>query len=603
MKRLLLSLLLLAPLVAGAVVLVRRLLTPLPVRAAPIVRGPALATVFATGWIEARERRLLRPPRPAIVGRIFRKEGEEVRAGEPLVELRDTAREQREERVRAELDQIAADLAEGSSLRRGAEARIREATVAEQWAAGETERARPLYEQKLLEQRAYLQLVANQEMAAEHRRQAEQELAQTLEQRQTQQRQLSAELETLHANTKDDRIVAPFDGVVLLRFAEEGESVNPERDLMKFGDLRDLLVEGEVDEEDVARVRVGQRVLIRLAGDLSGPVKGEVVELFPDANRATRSFRVRVRFVDAAFVADGALGLRGRLVSGAREIVAGTSVELGIVVEEKSDALVSPRAALTARGTLFVLKEGRAQERRVEVGIRNFDRCEVTSGAAAGELVAIEKLGELDDGRRVEAIVDDESGKAAAARALAAAGHGASAPPASVGATPAATLAAEELGKGPVDLLAARAPATVLLFTRADCPISNKFAPEVARLCERWTARGVAWFLVYVDPAQSDESVRAHMKDYGCGARVLLDRRHELVKRLGATITPEAALLARDGSLAYLGRIDDRFADVNVQRSAPTTHDLDDALAAVVAGRTPAQARTTAIGCVIEDLR
>jgi multidrug efflux pump subunit AcrA (membrane-fusion protein) len=141
-KRLLLSLLLVAPLVAGAVVLVRRIVTPLSVRAAPIVRGPALATVFATGWIEARERRLLRPPRPAIVARIYRKEGEEVRAGEPLVELRDTAREQREERVRAELDRIAADLAEGSALRRGGEARVREATVAEQWAADEVARDR-----------------------------------------------------------------------------------------------------------------------------------------------------------------------------------------------------------------------------------------------------------------------------------------------------------------------------------------------------------------------------------------------------------------------------------------------------------------------------
>lgn len=433
MKRLLLSLLILAPLVAGASLLVRRFVMPLPLRAAPIVRGPALATVFATGWIEARERRLLRPPRPGIVGRIFRKEGEEVRAGEPLVDLRDTAREQREERVRAELDQIGADLADGSSLRRGAEARIREATVAEQWAADEAGRARPLYEQKLMEQRAYLQLVANQEMAAERRREAEQELAQTLEQRQTSQRRLSAELETLHANSKDDRIVAPFDGVVLMRFAEEGESVHPERDLLKFGDLRDLLVEGEVDEEDVARVKTGQRVLVRLAGDLSGPVEGEVVELFPDANRATRSFRVRVRFVDAHFVADGPLGLRGRLRSGAREIVAGTSVELGIVVEEKRDALVVPRSALTARGTIFVLADGRARERPVEVGIQNFDRCEVTRGAVAGELVAIEKLAELSDGRRVEAIVDENAAGAIAAR-----------PPAPSGAAPVGTPAASE---------------------------------------------------------------------------------------------------------------------------------------------------------------
>jgi len=119
LKRRLLLLLVVALVVAGAGAFVRRLLTPLEVRAAAVARGPALATVFATGWIEACERRNLRPARPAVVARLFKREGDEVRAGEPLVELRDTAREQREERVRAELDRISADLSDESALRRG----------------------------------------------------------------------------------------------------------------------------------------------------------------------------------------------------------------------------------------------------------------------------------------------------------------------------------------------------------------------------------------------------------------------------------------------------------------------------------------------------
>jgi RND family efflux transporter MFP subunit len=407
LKRRLLPLVAAGLVVAGAGAFARRLLTPLEVRAAAVARGPALATVFATGWIEPCERRLLRPARPAIVARIFKREGDEARAGEPLVELRDTAREQREERVRAELDRIAADLAEGSALRSGAQARIQEATVAEEWAAEEVERMKPLLDQQLLDRRAYDQLEMNRRMAAERRRGAEQELAETLGRLGTEQRQYSAELEMLHANTRDDRILAPFDGVVLLRFAEEGESVNPERDLLKFGDLRELRIEGDVDEDDVARVAPGQRVLVRLAGDAAtderDKLQGEVSELFPDGNRATRSFRVRVRFRDATFVPDGPLGLRGRLRAGSREIVAGTSVELGIVVEEKADALVVPRAALTARGTVYVLADGRAHERDVAVGVRNFDRCEVVRGLEAGELVAIEQLAELSDGRRAVA--------------------------------------------------------------------------------------------------------------------------------------------------------------------------------------------------------
>jgi HlyD family secretion protein len=415
LKRRLLLLFVVALVVAGAGAFVQRLLTPLEVRAAAVARGPALATVFATGWIEACERRYLRPARPAVVARLFKREGDEVRAGEPLVELRDTAREQREERVRAELDRISADLAEESALRRGAQARIQEATVAEEWAAEEVVRMKPLLEQQLIDRRAFDQLETNRRMAAERRRSLEQVLAETLGRLGSEQRQFAAELEVLRANTKDDRILAPFDGVVLLRFAEEGESVHPERDLLKFGDLRELRIEGDVDEDDVARVRAGQRVFVRLAGDDAAGARtrerltGEVTELFPDGNRATRSFRVRVRFLGAEFVPDGPLGLRGRLRAGAHEIVAGTSVELGIVVEEKADALVIPRAALTARGTVYVLEGGRAHERDVAVGIRNFDRCEVLGGVTAGELVAIEQLGELHDGRRATPRVTAEA--------------------------------------------------------------------------------------------------------------------------------------------------------------------------------------------------
>lgn len=160
-----------------------------------------------------------------------------------------------------------------------------------------------------------------------------------------------------------------------------------------------------------------------------------------------------------------------------------------------------------------------------------------------------------------------------------------------------------ELDGGPLDPLAERsAKATVLLFTRSDCPISNRYAPEVSRLHAEYGPRGVEFFLVYVDPDQSDDAVRTHVRDHGYTCGVLLDRHHELVRRSGATITPEAALYVA-GRRLYRGRIDDRFAALNVMRAQPTVRDLADALDAALAGRAPLVAETLAIGCVIDDLR
>src|SRR5258708_33881879 len=63
----------------------------------------------------------------------------------------------------------------------------------------------------------------------------------------------------------------------------------------------------------------------------------------------------------------------------------------------------------------------------------------------------------------------------------------------------------------------------------------------------------------------------------------LRDPKHSLVKYAGATITPEAAVLA-GGRLVYRGRIDDRYVELGVERPTPTRHDLADALAAGDAG-------------------
>lgn len=161
-----------------------------------------------------------------------------------------------------------------------------------------------------------------------------------------------------------------------------------------------------------------------------------------------------------------------------------------------------------------------------------------------------------------------------------------------------------ELDHGPIDPLAdPTARATVLLFTRSDCPISNRYAPEVARLHAEYGPRGVAFFLVYVDPDQSEEAVRAHVRDHGYACRVLLDRSHQLVALAGASITPEAALFLPGGRRIYRGRIDDRFVALDVMRPQPTRRDLAEAIEAALAGRAPEVTETTAIGCVLGDLQ
>jgi hypothetical protein len=155
-----------------------------------------------------------------------------------------------------------------------------------------------------------------------------------------------------------------------------------------------------------------------------------------------------------------------------------------------------------------------------------------------------------------------------------------------------------------VDALKAPAgtKAIVYLFTSTDCPISNRYAPEVLRLVRTFASQGVTFRLVYPG-RESDAAIREHVKAFSYEGKVepLRDSGLDLVRHVGATITPEAAVIVK-GALGYRGRIDDRYVELGVERPSPTTRDLADALTAILAGRVVAQPTTQAVGCYIADL-
>jgi ribosomal protein L35AE/L33A len=162
----------------------------------------------------------------------------------------------------------------------------------------------------------------------------------------------------------------------------------------------------------------------------------------------------------------------------------------------------------------------------------------------------------------------------------------------------------ENLAGAAVDPLAIpnTAKAIVFLFTSTDCPISNRYAPELRRLATLFAPKGAVFRLVYPNPAEDAAAIRTHIVDfaYGGAAEALRDPKHALVKFTGATITPEAVVYAA-GRVQYRGRVDNRFVDFGVDRPAATEHDLHDAIAAILAGKPVAHPETQAVGCYIAD--
>jgi hypothetical protein len=193
-------------------------------------------------------------------------------------------------------------------------------------------------------------------------------------------------------------------------------------------------------------------------------------------------------------------------------------------------------------------------------------------------------------------------------------GNGCSAPDSGAGSagSPADTYAAadgpsaiaEDLDGGSFDPLAAsKGQVAVLVFVRQDCPISNRYAPTLRRLRDAFAPQGTRFFLVYPDPSTTAEGIQNHVHEYDYGMEAIRDPRHELVKLVGARVTPEAAVFDRDGALVYHGRIDNRYVAFGRTRAEPTTHELEDAIEATLENEPVSTKVTEAVGCYISDLQ
>ncbi len=118
-------------------------------------------------------------------------------------------------------------------------------------------------------------------------------------------RAASAEVETAEAQVENTYIRAPFDGTVLKKFAEVGEVVAPlaasassRGAVFLIADLTSLQVEAEVSETMIGRIQVQQPCHITLDAMPGQRYRGEVVQIFPTADRSKATVLVKARLLD-----------------------------------------------------------------------------------------------------------------------------------------------------------------------------------------------------------------------------------------------------------------------------------------------------------------
>jgi HlyD family secretion protein len=206
-----------------------------------------------------------------------------------------------------------------------------------------------------------------------------------------------AQLQALKSDLEKTVVEAPISGVVLEKYVEDERVLPAGTPLLKLGDLRAVEIECDVLSEEVGRIHVGDPVEIT-GKALQGIVRmGRVARVYPSGFKKISALGIEQQRVRTIIEFDNnGLDLRP-----------GTSVDLRIITEERTDVIAVPERATFRHKdgwAVFTVDAGRARLTPIEIGIKNNELAEVRSGLEVGQVVVAEPKNELADGVRVTAL-------------------------------------------------------------------------------------------------------------------------------------------------------------------------------------------------------
>lgn len=188
------------------------------------------------------------------------------------------------------------------------------------------------------------------------------------------------------AQVKSLTLISPVDGVIIRRDGEPGDymPVNQAVFFLRKADAP-LRLTADVDEEDIPKVKTGQRVLIT-ADAFSGKVfEGSVKEITPQGDPVTRSYRVRISLPDDI------------------PLFIGMTAESNILISQRDNALLVPNSSVMDN-VVWLVKDGKAIRQPVKTGVKNAHTTEITEGLTETDTVIVEPPEKLSDGQTVREV-------------------------------------------------------------------------------------------------------------------------------------------------------------------------------------------------------
>lgn len=350
---------------------------PVTVSTQPVTVGEVVAEVMGTGTLEAHYQATVSPKIQGLIVDLLVDQNDWVQSGQLLARLDDS--------------DLKREVTTQDAVLNAAEATVERARADEARSKAILDQARRDYDR-------YAGLLASKSISQELMDKTSQNLAVTEAEAARAsaavteaERQLVAARERLHfqqARLSDTRILSPFDGWIVRRDRELGDIVVPGASIFLLVSPKEMWISAWVDESSMGALTPGQPARVIFRSEAKRPYSGKVVRVGREVDRETREFRVEIG-VDSL----------------PKNWAVGQRAEVYIETGRKSSAINVPLKAVVWRkdkSGVYVASEGRAQWKKVSLGLRGIDKLEITQGLSDKDLVIIgPNPSQFPDGQRV----------------------------------------------------------------------------------------------------------------------------------------------------------------------------------------------------------
>jgi HlyD family secretion protein len=165
----------------------------------------------------------------------------------------------------------------------------------------------------------------------------------------------------------DYAIKSAFSGQLFDVFVKEGTLISPQIPLAIIGQKNAFVLELEVDENDMVRIKLNQTVLLTLDSYKNQVFEAKVDKIYPIMDERSRTFKIEAHFINPP-----------------EKLYPNLSAEANIIIQTKKKAITIPKNYLLKGDSVQISKK---KKRKVKIGLSDYQKVEILEGLKANETV------------------------------------------------------------------------------------------------------------------------------------------------------------------------------------------------------------------------